>query len=283
METREAGRLATQVEAVIEQIRTRMPAEQAEGVCAFASRFFAQVAPEDLEDLPVGDLYGAVLSQWHFVARRQDGSKVRAFNPRLDEHGWECPHTVVEIAGEDMPFLVDSITMEVARQGLTLHLIIHPVMNVARDAEGGFVRVAERGEQGEGVGFESIMHLEVDRRTDPGDLVALQQGIEHVLADVRAAVRDWSAMRERLAEADAVVDADMAEVVRRDRHLDQVRDRREGQRRRCRRRRGGRPEGLPDRGGSGDVERRGLRGGGRPGGGPRPGLRRRRGGQGLRQ
>ena len=38
-----------------------------------------------------------------------------------------------------MPFLVDSITMEVARQGL--YLIIHPVMNVARDAEGGFVRV----------------------------------------------------------------------------------------------------------------------------------------------
>ncbi len=76
---------------------------------------------------------------------------------------------MVEIAGEDMPFLVNSITMEVARQGLTLHLIIHPVMNVARDAEGGFVRVAERGEQGEGVG-SSIMHLEVDRRTDPGDL-----------------------------------------------------------------------------------------------------------------
>ena len=45
MEIREAGRLATQVEAVIEQIRTRMPAEQAEGVCAFASRVLDQVAP----------------------------------------------------------------------------------------------------------------------------------------------------------------------------------------------------------------------------------------------
>ena len=45
METRETGRLATQVDAVIEQIRVRLPAEQAEGVCAFARRFFAQVAP----------------------------------------------------------------------------------------------------------------------------------------------------------------------------------------------------------------------------------------------
>ncbi len=41
MEKREAGRLATQVEAVIEQIRARLPAERAVGVCAFADRFFA--------------------------------------------------------------------------------------------------------------------------------------------------------------------------------------------------------------------------------------------------
>ena len=221
MDKREAGRLATQVDAVIEQIRGRLPAGQAEGVCEFARRFFAQVAAEDLEDLPVADLYGAVLSQWHFVARRKAGSKVRVFNPRLDEHGWECPHTVVEIAGEDMPFLVDSITMEVARQGLTLHLIIHPVMNVARDADGSFVRVAGHDEQEAGIGFESIMHLEVDRRTDAGDLAALQEGIEHVLGDVRAAVGDWSTMRARLAEitagmaaVPASIDAGEAQEVR---------------------------------------------------------------------
>ncbi len=53
---------------------------------------------------------------------------MRVFNPRLDENGWESAHTVVEIVGDDMPFLVDSVTMEINRQGLTLHLIIHPVM-----------------------------------------------------------------------------------------------------------------------------------------------------------
>ena len=133
MEKTEQIRLAANVSAVVEQIAARLPAEQAKAVSAFATRFFAQVDQEDLEALSVSDLYGAVLSQWHFIARRAGGSVVRVFNPRLDENGWESAHTVVEIVGDDMPFLVDSVTMEINRQGLTLHLIIHPVLRVARD------------------------------------------------------------------------------------------------------------------------------------------------------
>ncbi len=187
-----------------------MPAEQAGAVSAFAARFFAQVDPEDLESLSVADLYGAVLSQWHFIARRSAGSVVRVFNPRLDEHGWESTHTVIEIVGDDMPFLVDSVTMEINRQGLTLHLIIHPVLRVLRDAQGGLQRLAEAGEPE--VISESVMHLEVNRRTDPADIGALHAGLERALADVRAAVSDWPQMRERLQEIISGIDAIPATV-----------------------------------------------------------------------
>ena len=43
---------------------------------------------------------------------------------------------VIEAVNDDMPFLVDSTTMEINRQGLTLHLIVHPVLVVQRDAGG---------------------------------------------------------------------------------------------------------------------------------------------------
>ena len=205
MENRDKNRLAANVDAVVEQIGARLPAEQARAVSAFATRFFAQVDPEDLESLSVSDLYGAVLSQWHFIARRTAGSVVRVFNPRLDEHGWESAHTVIEIVGDDMPFLVDSVTMEINRQGLTLHLIIHPVLRVVRDEGGQLLRLADKGEAE--ARAESVMHLEVDRRTDPADIKALREGLEHVLADVRAAVTDWPRMRERLQEVIADIDA----------------------------------------------------------------------------
>ena len=60
--------------------------------------------------------------------------RVRAFNPTLEEHGWQSTHTIVEIVNDDMPFLVDSVAMEANRHGLTLHLIIHPILPVERDA-----------------------------------------------------------------------------------------------------------------------------------------------------
>ena len=56
------------------------------------------------------------------------------FNPTVAEHGWQSTHTVVEIVNDDMPFLVDSVSMEINRHGLGLHLIVHPIVSVIRDA-----------------------------------------------------------------------------------------------------------------------------------------------------
>lgn len=199
MKKRKSETQASQLEAVLEMIRSKLPQDQSALAEPFARKYFGQVDADDLAGFPVADLYGAVLSHWHFVRRKTGSARVRVYNPRLEEHGWESTHTVVEIVSDDMPFLVDSVTMEINRQSLTLHLIIHPVMCVARDAKGHFLKLADEV-SGEAGSFESMMHVEVDRRTEPADLEALQQGLESVLADVRVAVNDWPAMRERLSE-----------------------------------------------------------------------------------
>ena len=116
-------------------------------------------------------------------------AKVRVFNPTRDEHGWQSTHTIVEIVNDDMPFLVDSVTMEVNRHGLTQHLIIHPIVAVERDAAGTLVRLVP---EGAGAGrAESFIHVEVDRISDPDSREALAADLLRVLADVRAAVDDW--------------------------------------------------------------------------------------------
>ncbi|MBD5804311.1 NAD-specific glutamate dehydrogenase [Azoarcus sp. Aa7] len=203
MQTRHVESGAASFEAILEQIELKLPADQAASVGAFARRWFGQVAPEDIADYTVDDLYGAVLSHWHFARKHRGGTRLRVYNPKLEEHGWESTHTVIEIVNDDMPFLVDSIAMEVNRQGLTLHLIIHPVMRVVRDAEGIYKGVADDAVAGR---YESIIHVEVDRRTDAADLDALRAGLERVLADVRVAVADWPAMQQRVADVIAEIE-----------------------------------------------------------------------------
>ena len=149
----------------------------------FARGYFQRVDPEDIAARSVEDLYGACCRTGSSRAQREPGkTKIRVFNPVAGEHGWASRHTVVEVVNDDMPFLVDSASMEVNRQGLTLHLIVHPIFAVDRDAE----RDAEVDrycvKTSRTAPRESFMHIEVDRVADPAARAALAEGIERVLA-----------------------------------------------------------------------------------------------------
>ncbi len=123
--------------------------------------------------------------------------KLRVYNPQSQKDGWESTHTVIEIVNDNMPFLVDSVTMELNRQGLTLHLIIQPVMKTKRDAKGGLSEILPR-EAGKNNASESLMHVEVDRQTDPKKLVELEAGILRILGNVRKAVEDYPKMKDHM-------------------------------------------------------------------------------------
>ena len=69
-----------------------------------------------------------------------------------------------------------------------VHLIIHPILTVARDPHGRLCDVLEPGAVGTG---ESWMQIEITCEADPADLARLTQTLSGVLADVRAAVTDW--------------------------------------------------------------------------------------------
>ena len=166
----------------------------------FSRLYYAEVDPEELAARAAADLKGAAAAHLGFAGTFSAGkAKVRAYNPVREQHGWASTHTAVEIVNDDMPFLVDSVTMEANRQGLTLHLVIHPVLRVERDAKGELLSVSAPGTSAKGK-LESFIHLEVDRQTDPAKLAQLEAGIAKGLADVRAAVEDWKPMQARMAD-----------------------------------------------------------------------------------
>jgi len=125
------------VDEVLALAATRVGPDQARSIAPFAREQFRQIDPDELAERPVQDLLGGLLSHWQFGAVREPGRpKVRVFSPSVGEHGWGSRHSVIEIVNDDMPFLVDTATMEINRQGLTLHLIVHPIYAVERDAKG---------------------------------------------------------------------------------------------------------------------------------------------------
>jgi glutamate dehydrogenase len=95
-----------------------------------------------------------------------------------------------------MPFLVDSVTMELNRQGYTLFSLIHPSFHVKRDGKGKLQEFAAKNSTGRP---ESFIHVELNRELDPKRLKDLEEGVRAVLQDVRAAVEDWPTMRERMS------------------------------------------------------------------------------------
>ena len=74
---------------------------------------------------------------------------MRVYNPTFEQHGWQSPHTAIDIVSDDMPFLVDSVSMELSRREAGIHVLVHPV-----------------------IGDESYMHIEIDRQADGLDELA---------------------------------------------------------------------------------------------------------------
>ncbi len=202
------------IAAVVDKLQKEMSSDQA-GFCAeFVRQFYATVAPDDLSEWNIDDLYGAAINFWALIQRRAPHEiKIRIYNPDFERHGWQTTHTVVEVICDDMPFLVDSMRLVINRMGLISHLIIHMGgIHIVRDKDNEVTAVLPRqGTLPEHVLTEAPILMEIDRVTDPHILEELYRNFEHVLEDNRAVVDDWLPMREKVQEI--IHELDNARVV----------------------------------------------------------------------
>ncbi|BAJ28705.1 MULTISPECIES: NAD-glutamate dehydrogenase [Kitasatospora] len=183
-------------------------------LAAYLHHYYLHTAPEDLISRDPVDVYGAAASHYRLGLKRPQGTaEVRVYTPTVEENGWSCGHTVVEVVTDDMPFLVDSVTNELTRLDRAIHLVVHPQLAVRRDITGKLLEILDvdacNRAQAAGTDWpadavvESWMHIEIDRETDREDLRMLEAGLRRVLGDVREVVEDWSKMRDsalRLAD-----------------------------------------------------------------------------------
>ena len=195
------------LDSLVELVNEQVAQEERELLGDFVRHYYSGTSTADLAERDPANLYGAALAHFNLLRRRERGvPKLHIYNPQLEQHGWQSTHTIVDLACDDMPFLVDSVRMAINRHNLTCHLIVHPVFRIERDAKQR-VTLARQPVAGEGSDHnEAVMHFEVDRQTEPAVLDALRDEILTVLDQVRSTVSDWLPMRDRMLEIVAEVE-----------------------------------------------------------------------------
>ena len=157
---------------------------------AMAADFVAKVfhnAPQDaITGRTPAELAGIATSLWRLAADRKAGqAAIRVVQDGL----------AVQIINDDMRFLVNSIQSALAGMGLVVDVTIHPVLGVRRDAGGQLLGL----DDGPDARRESMMHVALEVPVEPARTEAVVQLLHDVLAEVRACVEDWAAMRAEVA------------------------------------------------------------------------------------
>lgn len=169
----------------------------------FVQKFYEHVPLEDLEYFSSNELFQAAASTYKFVSHRpNEETKIRVFNPTIENDGWYTPNTVIEVVNNDSPFLVDSVITLLNTLNYTIFQIIHPVMCISRDKSGSLTDVLDHTEQKQGALMESVMHFQIASMEDDAARNALHKEIDNVLQTVALAVADWKII---LTKVDAAI------------------------------------------------------------------------------
>jgi len=161
---------------------------------SFLEQIWNDALADDLGGVSLEDALSLAESFWRYGEdRRADKILIRVRSAQ-GEQGRDVERDILEVIGQDRPFLVDSIMGEIASQGLDVLAMFHPVVQVRRDEEGARVTSGGRCVP------ESMIQVHLDPLSDEVR-ERLEGGMQATLADVRDAVDDWNDMRAEMDDA----------------------------------------------------------------------------------
>src|ERR1700752_4837060 len=106
----------------------------------YLSAYYRHVEVEDLGAAGPDRVAAVALTQAQLAVSRPQGRALVDVRPG-GSAALAATSYVIDIVTDDMPFLVDSITMELGNHGLSARLVIHPQLRVLRDVTGALREV----------------------------------------------------------------------------------------------------------------------------------------------
>jgi glutamate dehydrogenase len=194
----------TKQAAQLSSILAALPKQAGTDLKHFVSQFYAKLPVSDQAQYDAKHAVALAQSAFEFISKRTPGEpKIRIFSPTKATDGYDSRYVVIELLNDDMPFLVDSLTVELARQGLTIRETLHPILRVQRDKKGVLTEIGEGKGNSEGYALESLIHFEVSVLPEGIGHEQLQADLEWVLKHIRMTVADW---KEITHKAEAICD-----------------------------------------------------------------------------
>jgi len=152
----------------------------------FIRQYYQHIATQDLGDCSTADLYARVLSHWKLAWKRETHHiNLAVYNPDLTRDGWQSKYTVIQLACDDMPFLVDSLRLALNRHELALRELI-----ALEDLHLQHILTKT-----------AVIYIELDRALDPDALEPLHSDLYRVLQDMKMAIADRQNMHAQVNHA----------------------------------------------------------------------------------
>ncbi len=190
-----SGDNQAQIRILLKQVAQRLP-EPDPLLLEFVKLWWSRLPEEDLLPRKADDDAGASIDTWRsFEIHDPAETLIQVTNPEHSQDGWQSRFTVVRVITPDMPFVTDSILMALSHDGLVTHNFSNIVFATNRDAKNRLtsIKVDRTAPQ-----KEVLIYAEIDRIHEEA-IAELRGRLHETLVDVKAAVRDFHAMREKLA------------------------------------------------------------------------------------
>ncbi|MDO3385763.1 NAD-glutamate dehydrogenase [Gilvimarinus sp. SDUM040013] len=186
------------VDYIAEQVAAAEPSSDAPLSEEFVRLFFHHFPFEDLVDRPLGDIAGCLRWLWGMIKdNTQHLPLVQVVNPGVDSLGWSSPFTVIAVRQADMPFLVDSIRIELANRNIPIYSIKStPYLPVRKDGD----LVSIEGISKRNNHAEALIYMEVGRLGDARKLREISLALTEVLEQIDKVVTGFPALRQAMLD-----------------------------------------------------------------------------------
>ena len=178
---------------VLEAVQSHSSSED---LSLFTHHFLKSLSERDLEHSQLDDLIGAIRHA-HQLFKHTLKPQVELLNPTYEELGWESDFTVCLVHHDDIPFVVDTLRIELQRLDVEVHTQANMVLHAVRDQQGQLVKVSDDDPS---ASRESLIWFEIDKTTDVERLRLIKSGLQSVLKDLRLVVDDFQALQTQCTE-----------------------------------------------------------------------------------